>query len=150
MSGNASSSSNGGEHSPKLLDRVRGEIRKRHDSLRTEESCLHWIRRFILFHGKRHPREMGAAEIEVFLCDLVVRQDVSASTQNLALSAILFLYHDVLEVKLPWLDSITCPRAMQPSCRFGRPDGDEEILRDPCVIHCRHSRESGNPAKSEG
>ncbi|MGH9437973.1 MAG: phage integrase N-terminal SAM-like domain-containing protein, partial [Terriglobia bacterium] len=99
----------------KLLDQVRAAIRTRHYSLRTEQTYLHWIRRFILFHGKRHPREMGAAEIEAFLSDLAVRQDVAASTQNLALSAILFLYREVLGVKLPWLDGIT--RAKKPQRR---------------------------------
>jgi integron integrase len=109
------SDSPNGKNPPKLLDQVRAEIRKRHYSLRTEASYVHWIRRFILFHGKRHPCEMGAAEIEAFLSDLAVRQNVSASTQNLALSAILFLYRDVLEVKLPWLDGIT--RAKKPQRR---------------------------------
>jgi hypothetical protein len=104
-----------GKNSPKLLDQVRADIRKRHYSLRTEESYVHWIRRFIAFHGKRHPRGMGAAEIEAFLSDLAVRQNVAASTQNLALSAILFLYRDVLEVKLSWLDGIT--RAKKPQRR---------------------------------
>jgi len=76
--------------SPRLLDQVRSEIRKRHYSLRTEQSYVHWIKRFILFHEKRHPREMGAAEIEAFLSDLAVARNVAASTQNLALSAILY------------------------------------------------------------
>lgn len=111
--GPSSSSSN--KNPPKLLDQVRSEIRKRHYSLRTEQSYTHWIKRYILFHGKRHPREMGAAEIEAFLSDLAVRQDVAASTQNLALSAILFLYREVLGVKLPWLEGIT--RAKKPQRR---------------------------------
>ncbi len=88
---------------PRLLDQVRDRIRYKHYSIRTEQSYLDWIRRFICFHGKRHPVEMGAAEIEAFLTDLAVRGNVSASTQNQALSAILFLYREVLAVDLPWL-----------------------------------------------
>ncbi len=107
--------SNTSKKPPKLLDQVRTEIRKRHYSLRTEQSYVHWIKRFILFHGKRHPRDMGAAEIEAFLSDLAVRQNVAASTQNLALSAILFLYREILGVKLPWLDGVT--RAKKPQRR---------------------------------
>ncbi|HEY1077095.1 MAG TPA: integron integrase [Fontimonas sp.] len=93
--------------SPKLLEQVRNLIRMRHYSIRTEQTYLHWIKRFILFHGKRHPREMGAPEIEAFLSDLAVRLNVAANTQNLALSAILFLYRDVLAQDLPWLDGVT-------------------------------------------
>lgn len=114
-SATTSSASNSSKNAPKLLDQVRTEIRKRHYSRRTEQSYVHWIKRFILFHGKRHPRDMGAAEIEAFLSDLAVRQDVAASTQNLALSAILFLYRDILGIELPWLDGIT--RARKPQRR---------------------------------
>jgi site-specific recombinase XerD len=91
---------------PRLLDRVRAVIRARHYSWRTEKAYAAWIRRFILFHGKRHPTEMGAAEVTQFLSALVVDKDVAASTQNQALSAILFLYRDVLEQDLPWLDDV--------------------------------------------
>lgn len=84
--------------SPRLLDRVRTACRLRHYSLRTEEAYVHWIRRFILFHGKRHPLEMGADEINAFLTHLAVDGHVSASTQNQAFSALLFLYQKVLEV----------------------------------------------------
>ncbi len=98
---------------PKLLDRVRDRIRRKGYSLRTERSYAHWIRRFILFHGKRHPQEMGAAEVEAFLTSLAVEHDVAAATQNLALSAILFLYREVLEMPLPWLDGIA--RAKKPA-----------------------------------
>jgi integron integrase len=84
--------------SPRLLDRVRAAVRLRHYSLRTEDCYAAWIRRFILFHNKRHPLEMGAAEINAFLTDLAVRGHVSASTQNQAFSALLFLYQKVLEV----------------------------------------------------
>ena len=91
---------------PKLLDRVRDRIRLKHYSLRTEEAYVHWIKRFIFFHGKRHPREMGAAEVEKFLTHLAVAGRVSASTQNQAKSALLFLYKEVLDQALPWLDNI--------------------------------------------
>lgn len=91
---------------PKLLDQVVTKIRLKHYSHRTELSYVHWIKRYILFHGKRHPKEMGAKEIEAFLTALVVERNVSANTQNLALSSILFLYREVLEFDLPWLDNI--------------------------------------------
>ncbi|HXH05983.1 MAG TPA: integron integrase, partial [Vicinamibacterales bacterium] len=97
---------------PRLLDRVREAIRARHYSVRTEKAYVHWIRRFIFFHGKRHPAEMGAAEVTKFLTSLAVEGRVAASTQNQALSALLFLYKDVLEVDLPWLDGIV--RAKRP------------------------------------
>lgn len=97
---------------PRLLDQVRDEIRLRHYSIRTEQSYLGWIRRFILFHHKRHPREMGAEEITRYLTHLAVQGNVAASTQNQALSAILFLYRAVLKVELPWLDGLT--RAKKP------------------------------------
>jgi integron integrase len=81
---------------PKLLDRVRAAIRARHYSLRTEEAYAGWIRRFILFHQKRHPAEMGEAEVNEFLTHLAVHENVAASTQNQALSGLLFLYQEVL------------------------------------------------------
>lgn len=85
----------------KLLAQVRNRIRYKHYSYRTEKAYVQWIRRFILFHGKRHPKDMGAAQIEQFLTDLAVTRNVSPSTQNQALSAILFLYREVLDVQLP-------------------------------------------------
>lgn len=85
---------------PRLLDQVRAVIRVRHYSMRTEETYIHWIRRFILFHGKRHPREMGAEEIRRFLTHLAVNAHVAAATQNQALNAIVFLYRHVLEIEL--------------------------------------------------
>ncbi len=97
---------------PRLLDRVRGAIRARHYSRRTEKAYVGWIRRYVLFHGKRHPSEMGAPEITSFLTDLAVRGKVSASTQNQALSAILFLYRDVLGAEVAWMDEIV--RAKRP------------------------------------
>lgn len=98
---------------PKLLDRVRDRLRIKHYSIRTETQYLQWVRRFILFHGKRHPQEMGAAEVEAFLTHLAVEGKVAAATQNQALSALLFLYREVLEIKLPWLDNVV--RAKRPA-----------------------------------
>ncbi|MBI3247760.1 MAG: phage integrase N-terminal SAM-like domain-containing protein [Deltaproteobacteria bacterium] len=97
---------------PKLLDRVREAIRLRHYSLRTEDTYLHWIKRFIFFHGKRHPAEMGAAEITRFLSALAIDRHVSTSTQNQALNALLFLYRHVLALEVEWLDNVV--RAKQP------------------------------------
>ena len=92
---------------PKLLDQVRARLRVKHYSIRTERSYVDWIKRFIWFHGKRHPKDMGASELEVFLSHLAVDRNVSASTQNQAKSALLFLYREVLEVELDWLDNVT-------------------------------------------
>ena len=89
-----------------LLEEVRSRIRARHLSFRTEKTYLQWIRRFIRFHGRRHPRAMGAPEVEAFLTSLAVDRKVSASTQNQALSAILFLYRATLEIDLPWLGNL--------------------------------------------
>ena len=97
---------------PKLLDQVRDAIRTRHYSHRTEEAYVGWIRRFILFHNKRHPAEMGKAEIEQFLTALAVKRHVAASTQNQALAAMLFLYKDVLACDPGWLDDVV--RAKRP------------------------------------
>ncbi len=95
---------------PRLLDRLRDAIRVRHYSIRTEEAYAQWVRRFILFHNKRHPSSMGAEEVNAFLTHLAVQEDVSASTQGQALSAILFLYKNVLEEPLPWLDDVVRAR----------------------------------------
>lgn len=91
---------------PRLLQQVREKIRYKHYSIRTESAYTEWIKRFIFFHGRRHPRDMGAAEIEQFLTHLAVAGKVSASTQNQAKSALLFLYKEVLGIQLPWLDNI--------------------------------------------
>jgi integron integrase len=91
---------------PKLLEQMREALRLRHYSLRTEEAYTDWARRFILFHGKRHPKGMGAAEVQAFLSHLAVERGVSASTQNQAKAALLFLYRQVLGVELPWLDEV--------------------------------------------
>ncbi|MBJ6979243.1 MULTISPECIES: integron integrase [unclassified Luteimonas] len=97
---------------PRLLDQVRIRCRTRHYSIRTERAYVGWARRFILANNRRHPRELGLAEVEAFLSSLAVRDDVAASTQNQALSALLFLYREVLGVELPWVGSVT--RAKRP------------------------------------
>jgi integrase len=96
----------------RLLDRVREAIRARHYSRRTEKTYVAWIRRYIFFHGKRHPAEMGAGEITDFLTALAVKDKVAASTQNQALSALLFLYRVVLAQDVPWPDDLV--RAKRP------------------------------------
>ena len=97
---------------PRLLDEVRRRLRVKHYSLRTETVYVGWIKRFILANGKRHPREMGAPEVEAFLSSLAVQGQVAASTQNQALSALLFLYREVLGIDLPWMESVV--RAKRP------------------------------------
>jgi len=94
------------EQPKKLLDQVRDTLRIRHYSYRTEQSYVDWIKRFILFHHKRHPKEMGGLEIEVFLAYLAQERHVSASTQNQALSAIRFLYKNVLQQEIPPLPNV--------------------------------------------
>ncbi len=101
-----------GAPKPRLLDRVRAAIRARHYSRRTEKAYVAWIRRYIFFHDKRHPADMGAPEVTRFLSSLAVEGKVAASTQNQALSALLFLYGEVLAVDLPWMDEIV--RAKRP------------------------------------
>ncbi len=91
---------------PRLLERVRQSLRVQHYSLRTEESYLYWIRYYIRFHKKRHPETMSQKEIECFLTHLAVNKKVSPSTQNQALSAILYLYKKVLKIELPWLKNV--------------------------------------------
>jgi site-specific recombinase XerD len=99
-------SQNISSNQPKLLDQVRDKIRLKHYSIRTEQAYTDWIKRFILHFGKRLPRELGAAEIEQFLTHLAVQGKVSASTQNQAKSALLFLYREVLAIELPWLENV--------------------------------------------
>ena len=96
---------------PRLLDRLGAEIRLRHYSIRTEATYVDWARRFILFHGKRHPQELGAEEVTQFLTHLAAERKVAASTQNQAKAALLFLYGQVLKIDLPWLDEIVAARA---------------------------------------
>src|SRR4029453_6597632 len=95
------------------LDRVRAAVRAPHFSRRTEKVYVAWIRRFILFHDKRHPADMGAPEVSKFLSALAMERNVAASTQNQALSALLFLYREVLGQSLPWLDDVV--RAKRPA-----------------------------------
>jgi Phage integrase, N-terminal SAM-like domain len=95
---------------PRLLDQFRAVMRLRHYSPRTEETYINWVKRFIFFHGKKHPSSMGADEVNAFLTHLAVDERVSATTQNQALCAILFLYRVVLEAPLPWLDEVVRAR----------------------------------------
>ena len=99
--------------SPRLLDRLRAALRARHYSLRTEQSYVDWVRRFVFFHGKRHPDDMGEPEINAFLSSLATDRRVSASTQNQALSALLFLYRHVLEKPFPEMPTLV--RARRPA-----------------------------------
>jgi len=110
--GSVSGPERGDPPKPRLLDRIRDAVRARHYSRRTEEAYVAWIRRYVLFHGKRHPAEMGAGEITQFLTDLAVRGKVAASTQNQALSALLFLYREVLGQEIPRLEDVV--RAKRP------------------------------------
>jgi site-specific recombinase XerD len=89
-----------------LLDAAQDALRRRHLSLRTEETYLHHIKRFVLFHGRRNPQSLGASEVGAYLTHLAAEQDVAASTQNVALSALLFLYRDFLQVELPPLPTL--------------------------------------------
>ena len=104
---------------PKLLDRVSEKLRLGHYSLRTEKSYIAWIKRFIVFNGKQHPKLMGKPEIEAFLTHLAVERHVAAATQNQALNAILFLYRQVLAIDLPWMDDVV---------RAKRPERIPEVL----------------------
>jgi len=97
------------DNPPRLLALVHEAIRRKYYSRRTEQAYVHWIKRFIYFHGKRHPREMGEAEVTAFLNDLAVGRNVAGGTQNQALSALLFLYKEVLGKDLPWLDGLQRP-----------------------------------------
>lgn len=97
---------------PRLLEEVRKRLRLKHYSLRTEQAYLYWIRRYIRASGRRHPRELDGAAIEAFLSALATRDHVAASTQNQALSALLFLYREVLGIKLPWMEDVV--RAKRP------------------------------------
>jgi integron integrase len=98
-------------HPGRLLEQVRHRIRLKHYSIRTEQAYVDWIRRYIHFHGKRHPAAMGASEIEAFLTDLAVARHVAAATQNQARSALLFLYREILAIELPWLEGVLPAKA---------------------------------------
>src|SRR5690606_34094301 len=112
ISGPPPTATSGGDKAPRLLDQVRARCRVLHYSIRTERAYVYWIRRFILENGKRHPRELGSAEVEAFLTRLATRDDVAASTQNQAPSGLLFLYRQVLGIDLPWMESVV--RAKKP------------------------------------
>lgn len=96
-----------------LLDRIRDKIRLKHYSIRTETAYVDWVRRFVLFHRRRHPRDLGAAHVEAFLSHLAVQRNVAASTQNQAKSALLFLYKEVLGSELPWLENVESAKRPQ-------------------------------------
>ena len=143
MHGNASLT-----QSPRLLDQMRGKIRLKHYSLRTEQAYVDWIKRFVLHFDKRHPAEMGAPEVEAFLTHLAVQGKVAASTQNQAKAALLFLYREVLEQDLPWLQNVEPAKApkrlpvpARPLAAAARSPGTGElgvgyhVLR--CNIACR-------------
>src|SRR5438105_6545198 len=129
-----------GAGGPKLLDRVRWHLRVKHYSIRTEQAYVDWARRCILFHRKRHPREMGEKEITEFLTHLAVEKNVAASTQNQAFSALLFLYQQVLEQKLDFIDNVQ--RVARPAklpvvftraeahAVLGRIQGEHQLMAD--------------------
>jgi integrase len=94
-------------NSPGLFEVVRHKIRVKHYSIRTEKTYVYWIKSYLQFHSLQHPRDLGAAQIEAFLTHLAVNRNVSASTQNQALSALLFVYKVVLEIELPYLEGVT-------------------------------------------
>ena len=118
---------------PKLLDQVRHIIRLKHYSIRTEQAYIHWIKQFILFHNKRHPADMAESEVSDFLSSLAVKKDVASSTQSQALSAILFLYRDVLRRPLDRLDHIQ---------RAKRRLRWSKEMRHETVLYCDHHERS--------
>lgn len=122
---------------PKLLDQVRRRIRVKHFSLRTEQAYVAWIRRFVIFNGRKHPAEMGAEEVERFLSHLANEDNVAAGTQNQALAALLFLYREVLGTDLPWLATLV--RAKRPAripVVLSKPEVDRllGLLEGPCWL----------------
>lgn len=119
----------------KLLDKVRQRIRLKGYSIRTEKSYVSWIKRFILFHGKRHPQEMGKPEIETFLSHLVMKHNVASSTQNQAFNAILFLYNHVLDADMP--ENVNALRSKKP-VRVPTVMTREETLKLIAMMHGTH------------
>ena len=115
--------------SPRFLDQLREQLRVRHYSLRTEDAYVDWARRFILFQGKRHPREMGAPEVQAFLSHLAVDRGVSPSTQNQAKAALLFMYRQVLEKDLPWMNEVVQAKR-QPRLPIVLTPGEVRVLFD--------------------
>lgn len=120
---------------PRLLDQVHDAIRVRHYSLRSEASYLQWIKRFILFHNKRHPRDMGEQEITAFLTYLAVSKNVATSTQNQALSAILFLYKEVLHKDLDWLDKVVRAKRSTRVPEVLSPEQVRQLLKQLAGVH---------------
>ena len=115
---------------PRLLDRVRAGLHARHYSNRTVRAYLGWIRRYIVFHGKRHPEEMGGDEVGAFLSNLAIEKRVSSSTQNQALAALLFLYQQVLGRELEWLgDLVHAKRPKQVPVVLGRQEARDLLAR---------------------
>ena len=119
---------------PRLLDRLRAALRTRHYAYRTEQAYVGWVRRFILFHGKRHPQEMGGGAIEQFLTHVAVDGRVAASTQTQALCALLFLYKHVLGISLPPLAAV---RAKRPK-RLPVVLSQDEVRRLLCAVQGAH------------
>ena len=145
--------------SVRLLDQLRERIRYKHYSLRTEESYLYWVRCFVRWHKLRHPRDMGAPEIEGFLAMLATERHVSAATHNQALSALLFLYREVLDIDVPWLADINRPIVAQAhSLRFdavrggGRagPVGARHRVARPAPLWHRHAPDGGPAPSHQG
>lgn len=123
----------------RLLDQVRHALRVRHRSERTEEAYVSWIRRYILFHDKRHPSEMGTAELSEFLTHLALAGNVSPSTQNQALSAILFLYRHVLRRELPGIDAVRAKRRPRAPLVLSRDEVDAllaQLSGVPWLVAC--------------
>lgn len=112
----------------RLLDQLRAKIRLKHYSIRTEHAYVDWVRRFVLFHGGRHPCELGAGHVEAFLTSLAVEGKVAASTQNQAKSAILFLFREVLTAELPWLENVESAKCPQRLPVVLTPDEVEALL----------------------
>lgn len=119
---------------PKLLTQVSNQRRTRHYSYRTEQTYFHWIKQFIMFHHKQHPSVLGASDISAFLTHLAVQQNVSASTQNQALAAVLFLYRYVLEIDLPRVENVE--RANAP----GKAGCGQGCSRSQVIHSSRHRR----------
>jgi hypothetical protein len=113
-----------------LLDRVRDVIRRKHYSIRTEQAYIDWIKRFIIYHNKRHPAEMAEEEVAQFLTHLARELNVAASTQNQALSALLFLYKEVLKQEIGWLEKVEREKAGK-AARGSHPLGGERNFRPP-------------------
>jgi integron integrase len=121
--------------SPRLLDSVRAAIRLRHYSYRTEKAYVDWIRRFILFHRKRHPAEMGGNEVTEFLSHLANEGRVAAATQAQALAALLFLYKRVMNVDLPWLDKVVRARRPKRLPTVLRPEEAQQVIANMKGVH---------------